>query len=509
MLDNAETYTTAVGRFLFSNTKTKKTEQGAYSTGKTNKLSDRQKLFLRDFRQMKYTIIILVAFLSIAQLGVAQEAMTLRECREMAIGYNKELQNAAYQKQESRENQKVARTAYLPSVSASASAMYLPDVDDISLSQEGVLPHTTSLEAAQRGEFIPNSGTYMPANTIEMGDLFILNGGLSVSQPIYTGGKIRYSNKQADAGVAIYDHSYNLKYSQIIEQTDQAYWNLASIAAQVKLAEKYIAMLSELEDQMSEMHKLGLRPASEKLRVSVQKNEAELNLLRAKNGLKLSKMRLNQILGRPLDTELQIADSLQAEVKLYDVQRGVETALSNRSELKILEQQVKISEYNQRITLADYLPQLGVQASYSAFYLENLTDEINFTPQLAAQLTIPIFQWGQGRRKHSVAKLRTQQAQTTLSNTNELISLEVQQVKVQIEEAYEAILIAKKNIKEAQESLEETQESFNVGLNTTTDLLNANAAWQNANARLIGALSTYEVLKTTWARVTGELKPVE
>jgi outer membrane protein TolC len=90
-----------------------------------------------------------------------------------------------------------------------------------------------------------------------------------------------------------------------------------------------------------------------------------------------------------------------------------------------------------------------------------------------------------------------------------MINLEVQQVKIQLEEAYESIEIAKKNIKEAEESLEETKASFEVGLNTTTDLLNAQAQWQAANSRLIEALAQFEILQTSWQKVTGNLKPIQ
>ena len=82
------------------------------------------------------------------------------------------------------------------------------------------------------------------------------------------------------------------------------------------------------------------------------------------------------------------------------------------------------------------------------------------------------------------------------------------QVQVQIEEAFEAIIIAQKNITEAEESLEETKASFEVGLNTTTDLLNAQASWQSAKVELISATARYKVLETRWARVTGNLTPI-
>jgi outer membrane protein TolC len=453
---------------------------------------------------MKKVIIIISILVCATQLS-AQQAMTLEECRKQAVEHNKELKNAEYQKQEAKANQKTARTAYLPSVSASANAMYLPNVDGFSI-PGGFLPTAASEEAALNGEFSGVSDVWSPGMGIEMDNLSVVYGSVTVAQPLYVGGKIRYANKQADAGLEIFDHNYSLKYSEIIEKTDNIYWNIASISANVGLAKKYIEMLTELEEQMVQMYDLGLTPVSEKLKVSVQKNEADLNLVKAKNGLKISKMYMNQILGQDLNTEIQIVDSLTYDIKMFDVQNGVSNALSNRDELAILEKQLEITKYDKKIILADYLPQVGISAGYSSYYVKDLVEDPSFSPSIAGQISIPIFQWGQGKHKQDAAELRIKQAQTTLENTNELISLEVQQVKIQIEEAYESIQIAKKNIAEAQESLDETKASFEVGLNTTTDVLNAQAGWQSANSQLINALAQFEILQTTWQKVTGNLK---
>jgi len=103
------------------------------------------------------------------------------------------------------------------------------------------------------------------------------------------------------------------------------------------------------------------------------------------------------------------------------------------------------------------------------------------------------------------AQLKVQQAETDLQHTNDLINLEVMQVKVQVEEAYERVQLAKKSVAEAKESMEETRASFEVGLNTTTEMLNAQATWQQSEAMLTQAVANFEVLKTRWQSVTGNL----
>jgi outer membrane protein TolC len=454
---------------------------------------------------MQKKILLTVLSLSITVFAVnAQSKMTLKECRDKAVEYNRELKIAHYNMQEAIANKKAAKTAYLPKLEASGTAMYMPNMDDISM-PGGFLPTASSADAASKGQFTGQSNVWSPGMNIELGNMTIIYGSVNLTQPIYAGGKILYSNKQATAGVNIYSSAYTLKYSEIIEKTDQAYWNMLAIAENVKLAEKYIAMLTELEEQMTEMYNLGLTPASEKLKVTVQKNEAQLNLLKAKNGLRISKMYLNQVIGQDINSEITVADSLEMSAKMPELSGGVLAAQTNRAELNILKNKLAIAEYDKKITMADYKPQLGVSAGYTTSYISNFAEDFEFRPSISGQLTIPLFNWGQRKHKRNAAKLKIKAAETELSNTNELINLEVNQVRIEIEEAYEAILIAQKNIKEAQESLDETQASFKVGLNTTTELLNAQADWQNANAQLIGSFANYEVLKTKWDKVTGKL----
>ncbi|WP_372648420.1 TolC family protein [Draconibacterium sp.] len=453
---------------------------------------------------LKYIVGTVVVLLTTLGNTFAQKVMTLDDCREQAVAFNKELKNAALQNREAQVNQEVARTAYLPSVGFSSSLMHRPGMDGINMPGY-FLPTADSEEAALNGDFSGTSDVWSPGINIDLGSLTLINSGFEVTQAIYAGGKIRYANQQADAGVSIADMALNMKYSEVIEQTDQAFWQVATVEENIKIAEEYIKMLTELEDQMTAMYEVGLQPASEKLRVTVQKNEADLNLIKARNGLKVAKMYLNQILGQPLDTEIQISHDANPEVKLFNLEDGLLQAGSKRNELKILEKQKEISELDAKITRADYLPTVGVSTQYTSYWVKDLYEEIDFQPMLAAQVSIPIFQWGQGKKKQRAAQLKVQQAETDLQHTNDLINLEVMQVKVQVEEAYESILLAQKSVAEAEESMNETKASFEVGLNTTTDMLNAQAQWVQAKAQLTQTIASFEVLKTRWQSVTGNL----
>jgi len=448
--------------------------------------------------------IVLVASTVVFSNAFGQKVMTLEDCRRQAVEFNKELKAAALQNKEAQVNQEVARTAYLPKFGFSSSLMHRPNMDPISMPGY-FLPTADSEADAMAGNFSGTSNVWKPGTTIDISSLTLINSSFELTQPVYVGGKIRYSNQQADAGVEIADLSLNMKYSDIIQQTDKAFWQVATVEENILIAEEYIKMLTELEDQMSAMYDVGLQPASEKLKVTVQKNEAELNLLKANNGLKVAKMYLNQILGQPLDTDVKISHKKNTDVSLINFDDGIIQAENKRNELKILEKQKELSELDAKITRADYLPTVGVSAQYANYWLRDLYETADFQPMLAAQVSIPIFQWGQGKKKMRAAQLKVQQVETNLQNTNDLINLEVMQVKVQVEEAYESIRIAKKSVAEAKESLDETRASFDVGLNTTAELLSSQAKWVETKAKLIEAVANFEILKTRWQSVTGNL----
>ncbi len=468
--------------------------------------NDKYNFRKKKMKKLIKTIITVVLFVSVIAFNNAfgQKVMTLEECRQQAVEFNKELKAAALQNKEAQVNREVARTAYLPKFGFSSSLMHRPNMDPISM--PGYFLQTAdSEEDALAGNFSGTSNVWKPGTTIDISSLTLINSSFEVTQPVYAGGKIRYSNQQADAGVEIASLSLNMKYSEIIEQTDKAFWQVATVEENILIAEEYIKMLTELEDQMSSMYEVGLQPASEKLKVTVQKNEAELNLLKAKNGLKIAKMYLNQILGQPLDMDIKISHNENADVQLINFGDGVTQASNKRNELKILEKQKELNELDAKITRADYLPTVGVSAQYTSYWLKDLYEETDFQPMLAAQVSIPIFQWGQGKKKMRAAQLKIQQAETDLENTNDLINLEVMQVKIQVEEAYESIQIAEKSVAEAGESLDETRASFDVGLNTTAELLSSQAKWVEAKAKLIEAVANFEILKTRWQSVTGNL----
>jgi outer membrane protein TolC len=446
---------------------------------------------------MKHNIKILIFCLgwmtSLLSIQAQKRPLSLEDTRNLALEFNKSLKVSALQKVEAEARKKEAFTNYLPSMEASGTASWYPGMDATATPEIGVY----SGISGDLSDYI------IPSIPIDIENLSVLTGSVAIQQAIYAGGQVRYGNKMAEKGVEMYEQAYQLKEAEVVLNTDQAYWRLAAMNETVKLAEKYVQMLDSLEQQLTDMYELSLVPKSEKLRVTVQKNNAELNLLKARNGYRIMQMNLCRIIGLPLNVDIEVTDVVNENPELPDLLSGMEQAVVNRQELKILDDRKEISDYEKKMINAAYLPTIGAQVGYDHYKIGDLYNDGNIS--IAGSVTIPIFNWNERKHKRTAAQARIEQAELNFLDTKELVQLEVQQVMIQLQEGYESILLAKKNKIEAQESLEETQASYDVGLNTTTDLLNAQASWQDAYAKEIEALTNFQVLKTNYQKVIGLL----
>ena len=378
------------------------------------------------------------------------------------------------------------------------SATWLPSLDDI------VIPGMFLPTADANGNTTGDSDAWFPGLTLDTEKLRFYQAQLALTIPIYAGGQIRNANKMADLGVNMTQNALELERDNVIKSTDEAFWQLVALEENIKVAKVYVAMMDSLEDQLTTMYELGLSPKSEQLKVTVQKNDAELALLRANNGLTILKMRLCQLMGLPLQEDIQLNGQLDENNLLPEMSQAWELASVNRKELLILQDQVKMAELSKKSTAGEYHPTVGAQISHSYMNSPNL-DFDSWNTMAAAQVSIPVFHWKERKHKLAAANLDQEKARLEYDNSRELIQLEVNNLTIKVQEAYQAIVLAQKSCAQAQESLEEVALSHEAGLNTTTDLLNAQASWQRAESNKVEALTNFEIAKTAYQKGIGML----
>lgn len=202
--------------------------------------------------------------------------VSLDSCRQMALRNNKELSVEKLKIEQAEYLRKEAQSAYKPSVDFTGTYLYnrrnvsLVDVNDIKptkfLNRE-----TGNYDfpiAPDLGVKLTVDGKLIDAIADKVKDAFtfdahnVFAASVLVTQPIYMGGKIRALNKITNYAENIARHLHDRKAEELIYNVDQAYWLVVSLRAKEKLAESYLKLVTNLDEDVSKLLAQGVATRS-------------------------------------------------------------------------------------------------------------------------------------------------------------------------------------------------------------------------------------------------------
>lgn len=434
---------------------------------------------------MKIRYIFLAA---VAALSATMSAETIRidrdQCRQMALDASEDVEIARNSVEQARLDKKAAFTAYLPKLAGSATGIYRTPDSDVS------------------GMVLSMKGVYM--------------AGLTVTQPIYAGGKIVAANRLASIGRKAADEQQRMTRMDVIANADNAYWTYIAVLAKVDMMKAYLAQIDTIYSQTKTSYDVGMITQTDLSRIDARRSQIVYQLSQAESGADLCRLSLCNILGLTPDTQIEPADKDIPVTQPSDLTADI----AARPELALLQADVAAKEQQVKITRADFLPTLGVQAGWSAYgnikmkgYAEAPDGSMQpFSSNtkgngwlVMASLSVPIFHWGEGIHKVKRAKLEVSNASLTLEKNRRLMNLEAQQTVNNVITGYTLIESANTAMRQAQLSLDEMKVRYEAGLASLTDMLDAQAQWQTSWSNMIESRTQYQIYLTDYLRATGKL----
>lgn len=429
---------------------------------------------------MKKTLLYIALGLATSLPTFAQLQLSQTECRRMALQNNEEMKKATNSYQQAKLDKEIAAAAFLPELSGSLMGVYRKDTD------------LMGMELQMRGTYL---------------------AGLTLNQPIFAGGKIIAGHKLAKIGEECAQETRRKTQMDIIAEADNAYWTYIAVGEKVKLLEAYQKQLDELYKQIEKTVEVKMATKSDLLRIDSKRSQILYQLKKAMNGVELCRMSLCSTLGVDIHTDIQLLDTaLQVASP-----QNLEGDITMRPEYRLLVNQVEAQKQQIKMARADVLPTFGLSAQYS--YFGNLKvigqneDGTSFKqeynsgePMLMASISVPLFRWGKGLKGIKKAKLSYQNAQLDLQRNERLLNIELQQAILNVTDGYNLIETASISMEQATENLRNMQNNYQVSMCTLTDLLDAQAQWQEAYSNQIEAKTQYKIYESEYLRVSGGLK---
>lgn len=253
----------------------------------------------------------------------------------------------------------------------------------------------------------------------------------------------------------------------------------------MQVATDYRNSIADLVQTIRERVDVGLVDPQDLLMAEVKLNEAEYQLLQAQNNFDTGRMALNSLIGADLKAETPIEDTIPS-VTLPDtllLHNG-----SNRPELMIAHDRIKMAESTSRLNDSKYKPQLyiGIDGSYSSPGYDFRTD---MDPNYAvyAKLSVPIFEWGKRRNEKRASTWKIGMANDYLNKVTDNIKLEVQTAKTSLAQSIQQVCLTGNSLEKARENERKALERYEEGKISIVEVIEAQNYRQSSQINYVQA----------------------
>jgi outer membrane protein TolC len=434
-----------------------------------------------------------IAALAIIPTAVPQYAaesrhLTLNEAVRLAISQNRELKIARLKVVENEQKKVGQRSGYLPSLNNQSNLMHVTDLQNI------VIP---------AGAFGSVDGSHVPVQntTIPQGRNTFFTSGTQLSQPLTQLIRIHDENRMAASDVAISRDDLKSAENEVALQVHSLYFGILIARLQKQAAEQQSLYadqnLRESEDDVRNGN--ALKVAAIQGRATVL--ESRQSILTADLQLSDLTTELNDLLGLPLNTQLDLDPTVKTDFDVRSREEYVQVAWSQNPQIKAAEDVIVKARAAVGAAKSEYVPDITAYARQS--YQDGVPFLVHNFGTFGISLRWDVFDFGKRR-----AAVREREAQ--LAQAEESLQRSKDQIAVSIERSYNKMQRTKSLVEVATQVLTLRQESERLaknqvaqGMVLTSGNQQASAATYKAQADLLQANLGYLLAQAELQKAAG------
>lgn len=225
--------------------------------------------------------------------------------------------------------------------------------------------------------------------------------------------------------------------------------------------------------------------------ISVRINTLKNNINSTKRNTELAKNSLRVLLAVPAETELTLTetidDLLSAEKILALL--GEDFNLSNNLNYQLLQKNTELAKTNVHMAAWAYGPTVSVAYNYTnqQYYGEG---GMRMTPPNLVQVSLRMPLWSSGKRAAGVVekKIAYEEAKNTLAETSDNLNIQYQQLRFNLQNAFETYTNEKENIEVTGRVFNSTTEKYKWGTASNLELTNASNDLISAQSNYVQAV---------------------
>jgi outer membrane protein TolC len=392
--------------------------------------------------------------------------LNLPKTVQMALDYNRDIKNSQYALKKAEYTIDEARAGKAPVV-------------DYTFNTQRSRATDASLAASRSKDAISNA----------------FGNNLSVTIPLYTGGKVEGNIDVAKLGKTnaqedILRVEQATKYSAI-----QGYYGLLAYQELQGVYHEAVDNLQGHLDNVQAQYNVGTKARVDVLSSDVSLANAKTTAITADNNVAVAESNLNNILGLPLETKLNLADhQLPFDTYNISLQEATDYAMKYRPE--VLQAAIAVQQAERNIDIANAGNRPTVAITGGNNWADNTFPGIDANKRswnIGAGVTYNFYDGGATKAKVNQAKQDLLVARETEQKTREAVQLEVKQAYLNIRSAAQKVEETQTVVDQARENYRIQNIRYQAGVGINLDVLDAQLSLNEAQVNHIQALYDYNV----------------
>lgn len=331
-----------------------------------------------------------------------------------------------------------------------------------------------------------------------------------ITQPIYQGGRIRNNIEKAKleqeiAELSLEKDKSGLKLWLIGKYLDlfNLYKERAVYAQNVEEAKKRLYDIEKMKEE-------GMITTNDVLRSQLILTNYELSYKETGNDIILVSQQLDIVLGLDEDMLLEPEqDVLDSRLTIQSENDYVNQAYTQYPDMRIAQANIDLARNNLKLTRADYLPSLSLQASNTlARPIPNVSPAQDLYLNawgVTLNLSFHVSAFFDKKHNTNVARQQIELQQVAREQQKQTIRTDVKSAYIKHMEALDRIKALEKSVEQSKENYRIVKNKYYNQLAILTDLLDANTVQLNAELQLTAARTNAIYTYYQLQKVSGNL----
>jgi outer membrane protein TolC len=418
----------------------------------------------------------LAVFSALPQNAGEVRRLTLTDAVHLAVNQNRALKIARLKVVENEQKKAGERSDYFPKITNQSNLLHITELQNIGI---------------PAGAFGTVGGALVPAQgvTLPQGQKTFYSSGTMIAQPLTQLIRIHQANRVADAEVAVSRDDVKKAENQIALQVHALYFGILIARLQKQAAEQQNTYagehLRESEDDVRNGSALNVAAIQSRAGVL----ESQQSVLTAELQLSDLNTELNDMLGLPLDTRLELDPAVPSSFEQHPQEEYVQTAWSQNPEILAAEEVVRKAQAGVSSAKSAYIPDITAYARHS--YQDGVPFLVRNFGTFGVSLNWDVFDFGKRRSAVREREAQLEQAEENLRRLKEVVAVGIERSYNKVERTKNLVQVANEVVKLRQESERLAQNQLTQGVVLVSERRQATAATYKAEADYLQASLGY------------------